>query len=74
MVREPVPEFSPCPTGCGAPARRGSLMCPSCWRQVPRGERQAVTRARREYCSDPTDARWFVFVEAREAALGAVAR
>ncbi|GAB4184136.1 MAG: hypothetical protein OHK0024_24210 [Thalassobaculales bacterium] len=36
----------PCPVpGCGAPIRRGHLMCHGCWHNVPRGAQGAVNAA-----------------------------
>ena len=60
---------APCPADCGRIIRPGLLVCPPCWRRVPRDLQAAVNSTWAAYRRNPTDARWAAYAEAREAAL-----
>lgn len=67
-----------CPTGCGRPVRRGQLMCPSCWREVPKSLQRDVTRTWRAFSraafggADDFPERRAEYEAAREAALASI--
>jgi len=62
----------PCPTGCGDSAATGKLMCPLCWREVPKHLQQEVYRTWRAYDRRPSDAHWSSYRDAYDAAVGSV--
>lgn len=65
MRRDPYP----CPAGCGRST--STVLCAACWREVPKDLRDQVLAASRAYRADPTDARWFAYVDVRESAIDA---
>lgn len=63
-----------CPTGCGRTPREGHLMCAPCWREVPKRLQLDVLRTWRKWRKDFGDLDAFnAYLEARDAAIGAVA-
>lgn len=67
-----------CPTGCGRSVRMGHLMCPGCWREVPRHLQRDVLRTWRAYsnaANHGADDFWEkreAYEAARSAALGSI--
>lgn len=59
----------PCPAGCGRQTPPGGLLCGACWEDVPQVDRDGLRRAWKTYTDDPTDARWFAYVEVRETLI-----
>lgn len=63
-----------CPTGCGRSVQAGKLMCPPCWRKVPRDLQRKVYLAwsawRKDFSSDDA---MKAYDQARENALAAIA-
>lgn len=67
-----------CPTGCGRSVRRGHLMCPGCWREVPRHLQRDVLTTWRAYSAAATRGadnfpeKRDAYEAARNAALGSI--
>lgn len=61
-----------CPGDCGRTVRPGHLLCPACWREVPRAEQRDVNRTWRTFRRTMADADWDAYMEARGAALTAI--
>lgn len=67
-----------CPTGCGRSVRLGHLMCPGCWREVPRELQRDVLSTWRAYSlaarrgADDFRDRREAYEAARSAALASI--
>lgn len=62
-----------CPVGCGRRVRDGHLMCPACWRHVPRELQAAVHRTWRRWRRDLGNGELMhAYTEASDAAVGSV--
>lgn len=66
-----------CPVGCGRTRAVAKLMCPACWRQVPKDLQDAVYGTLRIYNRAmlrgvPAEQQRAAYKEARAAAIGSV--
>ena len=69
----PMSTRKPCPSGCGRTVAPGHLMCPGCWREVPKHLQLDVHRTWRRWRRDLGNAELMLaYKDASDAALGAI--